>query len=292
MNNQELQYLNLLKDVMDNGFDRDDRTGVGTKALFGKTMEFDLTSFPLYTTRKIAFRIAFEENMFFLRGETDTKKLEEKKIFIWKGNTTREFLDGVGLNDLPEGDMGKGYSWQWRNFGGDLAVNNPLGAPTGGIDQVKNLLEGIKKAPHGRRHLISAWNPSQLAESALPPCHILHQYFVHDGKLSCAFVMRSNDLYHGNPYNIAGYAFLTYLFAEILDLKPGKLFYTGHDAHIYKSQFDVVREQLKREPNEFPHLRFKKKIRSLEEALDLEYNDVELVGYNHKGALKKVPMAV
>ena len=280
-------YLDLLRDVMENGFDKDDRTGVGSRAVWGRTLRWDLADgFPIITTRKVAFRIAFEETMFFLRGETDTKKLEEKRIYIWQGNTTREFLDSRGLAHLPEGDIGTGYSYQWRNFGGSVAAT--------GVDQVANLVEGIRKDPYGRRHIITAWNPLEVDGTPLPPCHILQQYQVTpDGRLNSSFVMRSNDIVYGLPYNIMGYAFLNMAFSKLLGYKPGELVYVGMDAHIYKNQFGIVEEQLKREPHPLPTLTITKEINALDDLFALQYNDVLLENYVADPDFKnKPPMAV
>lgn len=243
------------------------------------------------TSRKLAFRIPFEEMMFFMRGDTDTKKLEAKNIHIWHGNTTREFLDKRGLKDLPEGDMGKGYSWQLRRWGGQDASGGPENRVPG-VDQLKNLVDGIKADPNGRRHLFSYWNPGQVDQAALPPCHLLYNCQILDGKLNGLFYMRSSDLYHGLWANIAGYAYLTHWLAKLTGYAPGTLVYSAADAHIYASQFDAVAEQVSREPKQFPQFRFKKEFSTLEEGLALQYEDVEIVGYEHCGMIKKVEMAV
>lgn len=282
----ENQYLGIMHRILDEGHSKDDRTGVGCRSTWGTQMRFDLQEgFPLFTTRFIGFRIAFEETMFFLRGETDTKKLEEKKIGIWKGNTTREFLDNRGLQHLPEGDMGKGYGWQIRNFGGED------GKP--GFDQLKHLIENIKSKPNDRRHYMNYWNPQQvLNEAALPPCHLSYNCQVEDDKLNACFYMRSSDWYHGCPYNVAGYSLLTHLIAKLTGYKPGTLVMMAADTHLYTSQFEVAKEQLTRTPKPFPQFRFKKDFSTLEEALQLEFEDVEVVGYEHCGKLQKIDMAV
>lgn len=281
----ENQYLNLMRNILDYGFEKVDRTGIGTKGIFGAMMSFDLArGFPLFTTRQISFRIAFEEIMFFLRGETDTKILEEKKILIWKDNTTREFLDSRGLSHLPEGDMGKGYGFQLRRFG-ETATSQ-------GVDQLVYLINNIKSNPYDRRHMISYWNPQQLKDAALPPCHTTYYCQVEDNKLNGLFWMRSSDVYHGAPYNVAGYAFLTHLLAKLTGYIPGKLVYMSADAHLYKTQFEVVNEQLGKTPLPFPQINFNKEIKNLDEALSLSYQDINIEGYNHCGKLKKVDMAV
>lgn len=281
-------YLELLQDVLTNGFTKDDRTGIGSIAVWGRMMRWNLAEgFPIITTRKVSLRIAFEETMFFLRGERQTKYLEAKNINIWQGNTTREFLDKRGLTWLPEGDMGYGYSHQWRNFGGtdDGVV---------GVDQIAKLIEGIKKDPFGRRHIVSAWNPPQVDMTPLPPCHILHQYQVTpDGKLNSSFLLRSNDVPFGLPYNIMGYALLNILFAKLLGYEPGTLVYMGNDVHIYKNQVDMANEQLTREPYPLPQLKVNKDLKTLEDLLHLQYSDIELVGYQtHPDIDNKPKMAV
>lgn len=282
-------YLQLARDVLANGVDRPDRTGIGSRFISGATLDWDLQQgFPIVTTRKTAFRIAFEETMFFLRGETDTKLLEEKKINIWKGNTSREFLDDKGLTELPEGSIGTGYSHQWRNFNGTLGKQD-------GVDQIRIMLENMKQNPTDRRHVITAWNPSQLEGTPLPPCHLMHMYTIDptNMKLNSCFIMRSNDIPFGLPFNIMGYALLNNLFALYLGYRPGKLTYFGWDAHIYNNQFDMVEEQLKRTPRELPSLYIHKHINTFEDMLDLQFEDVELVCYDPYPDLKNKPgMAV
>lgn len=283
--------LDLMKDIIDNGVDKDDRTGIGSRAVFGRQLRWDLQDgFPIMTTRKVPFRIAFEETMFFLRGHTDTKLLEQKNINIWKGNTSREFLDSRGLHDLSEGDMGKGYGYQWRHW---ESVNPDHPDEVMETDQIRNLLDGIKKDPYGRRHVVSGWNPAQLNQMALPPCHMMHMYSVAAGKLHSSFIMRSNDVPFGLPFNIMGYALLNHIFAKHLGYEPGELVYMGWDVHIYQNQMDMVKEQLTREPRPLPKLEIKKELKTLEDIMSLEFTDVELVGYDpHPDITNKPKMAV
>ena len=288
-------YLDLLQDIMDNGFDKESRTGIDTRSVWGRCLRWDLSEgFPIITTRRVAFRIAFEETMFFLRGERQTTELEDKNINIWKGNTTREFLDARGLDWLDEGDMGYGYGHQWRNFGGYDAKDSPEDWHYTGFDQVTTMLDDMKKDPFSRRHLITAWNPQQLYGMALPPCHIIHHYRVApNGKLNSAFLMRSNDVPFGLPYNIMGYALLNHLFAAYLGYEPGDLVYMGTDAHIYHNQFDMVEEQLTRMPLALPRLNIHKEIDTLDSMFNLEYNDVSLEDYDPYPDIKNKPgMAV
>jgi thymidylate synthase len=286
-------YLDLMQDVYTNGIDKPDRTGVGSRSVFGRVLRWDLSKgFPIITSRKASLRIAFEETMFFLRGHTQTKLLEEKNINIWKGNTTREFLDNRGLNHLPEGDMGKGYGYQWRHW----EVPNPDHPDEMmEVDQVKNLLNGIKKDPYGRRHVVTGWNPGQLHEMALPPCHMMHLYSVegdftvNQGKLNNCFIMRSNDVPYGLPYNIMSYALINHIFSEHLGYEPGELVYFGWDVHIYQNQMEMVEEQLKREPKPLPTLKINKELNTIEDIMSLEWADIELIGYDAHPDIKNKP---
>lgn len=281
-------YLDLIRQVLDEGVDRPDRTGIGSRFVNGATLRWDLSKgFPALTTRRVPFRFAFEETMFFLRGETDTTLLEEKDINIWKGNTSREFLDKHNLHHLPVGSIGTGYSHQWRNFGGTVGELD-------GVDQVRNMLDDMRNNPTSRRHLISAWNPSQLEGTPLPPCHLMHMYTIADGKLNSSFIMRSNDIPFGLPFNIMSYALLNCVFAKYLGLEPGELVYFGWDAHIYQNQIEMCEEQIKRKPMDLPILKIHRSLDTFEDMLNLEYGtDVELLCYDPLPDLKnKPPMAV
>lgn len=278
-------YLQLISDILSNGIDRPDRTGIGSRSLWGGCLRFDLSSgFPIITTRKVAFRIAFEETMFFLRGDTDTKSLEQKSINIWKNNTTRQFLDNRGLYDLPEGNMGKGYGFQWRNFGGTSYAN--------GVDQLLELVNGLTNDPNGRRHIITAWNPQQLCDMALPPCHLYQQYQILDGKLNSSFVMRSTDVMYGLPYNIMSYAFINVAISKLLNIEPGELVFFGNDLHIYSNQLEIAREQISREPRSLPTLTISKQIDCLDDILSLQFSDIIIDGYDpYPDFTNKPPMA-
>lgn len=278
-------YKKLLQDVMANGVERPDRTGIGSKFITGAMIKHNLSDgFPAITIRKVPFRIAFEETMFFLRGQTDTKILEDKNINIWKGNTSREFLDSKNLDFLPEGSIGTGYSHQWRNFNGDLNDGK-------GVDQIVNLLEGLKKDPTSRRHVVSAWNPSQLDGTPLPPCHITQMYTVDpvNNLLHSSFVMRSNDLAYGLPFNLMGYSFLNHLFSKYLGLTPGTITYFGHDAHIYTNQYDLVNEIVKRDCKVLPSLKINKEITCIEDVFSVQYSDIELLNYKPHPDIKGKP---
>lgn len=311
MSKFEKQFLGVMEDILVHGHDRPDRTGIGSRAIWGCNIEIDLAEgFPMTTTRHTTARIAQEETWFFLRGEVDTKKLEAKKIKIWKGNTTREFLDSRGLNHLPEGHLGKGYGFQWRNFGGDYY--NDKGDPYGfvprdgtgidyshrghdrrGVDQVIQTLEGLKNDPNGRRHIISGWNPQQLHQMALPPCHLYQQYQILDGKLNSMFLMRSWDFLYGAPFNIMGYAMLNHAFAKYLNLEPGKLLAMGTDVHLYENQLAIAAEQVERDPFPLPKLTITKELNTIDDIFALEFKDFLIEGYEAHPDFKDKPgMAV
>ena len=285
-------YLDLLKDVMDNGQDRPDRTGIGSRFVNGRLLRWNLQDgFPMLTSRRVSLRIAFEETMFFLRGLSDTKLLEEKNINIWRGNTSREFLDSRGLTHLPEGDMGRGYGVQWRDWRSH--------GTNASVDQINLMLQGIRQDPHSRRHVVTGWNPGELDQMALPPCHMLQMYTVsgefstESGRLNNCFVMRSNDVPYGLPYNIMSYALLNHIFAQHLGLAPGELVYMGWDVHIYNNQFEMVSEQLKRTPGALPTLCITKDLSTIDDIMQLEWSDIQLKGYNPQPDIKNKPkMAV
>jgi thymidylate synthase len=284
MQHPEQQYLDLISKTITEGIERDDRTGVGTKSIWGASMRFDLQKgFPLFTTRFIAPRIAIEEMLFFMRGQTDTKLLEEKNIKIWAGNTSREFLDKRGLSHLPDGDMGKMYGYQMRNFGGtgDFA----------GSDQLKYVINNIKTNPNDRRHLISFYNPNQAHEGVLFPCHIMFFFQVVEGKLNGLLMQRSGDGILGIPTNVAGYAFFLCVIAKLTGLQPGDFVHQIADFHVYKNHIEGAKELVTKEPKPFPTINFKKEISTLEEALELSYSDIEILGYEHCGKMS-FPMAI
>lgn len=276
-------YLDLVANVISTGAKKLNRTGVVTRSLCGQSLRFDDIDqqFPLATTRNVPFRMIFEETMFFLRGETQTKILEEKGVGIWKGNTSREFLDQRKLFSLDEGDMGKGYGHQIRNFG------------SSGYDQLTSLISGLRNDPWDRRHVISHWCPFELKDAALPPCHIMHMYSVcSENYLDSSFVMRSSDIFHGLPFNIASYALINILISNCCKLIPRSLVYFGHDVHIYETHLDVAKQQVERTPRNLPQLELLKNLYkesvedTVEELLSLKFEDVKLKNYSPHTALK------
>ncbi len=262
------QYLDLMRHVLENGTDRADRTGTGTRSVFGYQMRFDLSDgFPLVTTKKIHLKSVVYELLWFLRGDTNVRWLQERGVSIWN-----EWAD-------ENGDLGPVYGSQWRSWP----------APDGGhIDQIANLVDQIKTKPDSRRHIVSAWNPAEVDNMALPPCHCLFQFYVADGKLSCQLYQRSADIFLGVPFNIASYALLTHMIAEVTGLGVGDFVHSFGDAHIYHNHFEQAQLQLSREPKPLPQLIIHTPRPSL---FDFEYEDFEFSGYDPH-PLIKAPVAV
>ena len=250
------QYLDLLNRVLDEGIDRGDRTGTGTRAVFGHQMRFDLDAgFPLLTTKKLHTRSIIHELLWFIRGDTNIRYLQENGVSIWD-----EWAD-------ENGDLGPVYGKQWRRW---------QGVDGREIDQLADLVESIKTTPESRRLMLSAWNPADLPNMALPPCHCLFQFFVADGRLSCQLYQRSADIFLGVPFNIASYALLTHMIAAVCDLRPGTFVHTLGDAHLYSNHFDQARLQLIRKPGPLPKL----VLRRVPEMIDgFTYDDFEITNY-------------
>lgn len=294
---EEANYLDLLCRVIQNGTKVEDRTGVGTRTIMGASLSFNLTGrngemvVPLLTTKKVYWKGIVEELLWFMRGSTDSKELEAKGVNIWKGNTSKEFLKDRGLDYYPEGEIGPGYGFQWRNWNGDHYqwLNN--GAWTG-IDQLKNLIDGLRDNPTSRRHIMTAWNPEQTHQMALPPCHILFQCQVANGVLNTCMYQRSCDLFLGVPFNIASYSLLTHILAKTVGLQTGTFTWFGGDVHLYENHIDAASEQIRRDPTGFPTIEFvnydfdPNKVPD-----DLEFDNIVLKDYNPMPAIK-APMAV
>jgi len=262
------QYLDLMRHVRDNGLRRTDRTGTGTISVFGYQMRFDLSEgFPVVTTKKLHLRSIIHELLWFLKGDTNIRYLKENGVSIWD-----EWAD-------ENGDLGPVYGSQWRSWP----------APNGQkIDQISNVIEQIRSNPDSRRLMVSAWNPAEVDNMALPPCHSLFQFYVSDGKLSCQLYQRSADILLGVPFNIASYALLTLMIAQVCDLEPGDFIHTFGDAHLYLNHLEQVDLQLSREPFPLPTMSLNPEIRSV---FDFTYDDITLNDYQSHPAIK-APIAV
>ncbi len=249
------QYLQLLDHVLTNGIEQKDRTGTGTKSVFGYQMRFDLENgFPLITTKKTHLKSIIYELLWFIKGETNVKYLQDNKVKIWN-----EWAD-------ENGNLGKIYGYQWRSW----TTQNS------NIDQLIKVIEDLKINPNSRRHIVSAWNVGDLDKMALPPCHILFQFYVANGKLSCQLYQRSADVFLGVPFNIASYALLTKMIAQVTGYQVGEFIHTLGDAHIYLNHVDQVKEQLGREPYKLPEIKINKEIKDIE---GFDYKDFELINY-------------
>jgi len=262
------QYLDLMRQVMEHGGERGDRTGTGTRSIFGYQMRFDLSQgFPLLTTKKLHVRSIIYELLWFLRGQTNVGWLQEHGVTIWD-----RWAD-------ENGDLGPVYGSQWRSWP----------APDGRhIDQISLVVAGIKNNPNSRRHIVSAWNPAEIGNMALPPCHCLFQFYVANGKLSCQLYQRSGDIFLGVPFNIASYALLTHMVAHVTGLTVGDFVHTFGDAHLYRNHFEQAEKQLLRTPKALPKLEILQRRSSLD---DFVYEDFSIVGYDPAPAIK-APISV
>ncbi|MBT2514459.1 thymidylate synthase [Arthrobacter sp. ISL-30] len=261
-------YEDLLRDVMANGTHKSDRTGTGTRSVFGRQLRFDLgAGFPLITTKRVHFKSVAVELLWFLRGESNVKWMQEQGVSIWD-----EWADA-------DGELGPVYGVQWRSWP----------TPNGGhIDQISELMQGLRSNPDSRRHIVSAWNVSEIKDMALPPCHAFFQFYVADRKLSCQLYQRSADMFLGVPFNIASYSLLTCMVAQQLGLEPGEFVWTGGDVHIYDNHVEQVTEQLTREPYDYPQLKIS---RTPDSIFDYTLDDFDVVGYRHHPTIK-APIAV
>lgn len=253
IHSEEEMYLKLMKRILHTGFEKNDRTRTGTLSTFGTRLQFSLKhgQLPLLTTKRTFWKGILHELIWFLNGKTNANLLKDKNIHIWDGNSSREFLDEHNFNYRDVGDLGPVYGFQWRHWG---AKYKDMYSDYGGIDQIKDLIYNIIKNPDSRRHILSAWNVSDLSEMCLPPCHMMCQFYVNDGELSCQMYQRSADMFLGVPFNIASYATLTYIIAHLTNLKPSTLYISFGDTHIYKNHIDAVKTQLTRNPHNFPTL--------------------------------------
>ena len=280
----EKAYLDSLRDIIIEGETRKTRNA-NTISKFGVKLDFDIKHhFPLLTTKKMFFRGIVHELLWFIKGDTNSKHLEEQNVNIWKANSTRKFLDDTQLTDYEEGDCGPIYGFQWRHF--NAPYNGHDACYKGqGIDQLQNCIDLIKNDPCSRRIFMSAWNPCQHKDMCLPPCHISYQFHVsNDDYLSCIVYQRSGDMFLGIPFNIASVALLVYIIANMTDKKPSNISIMIGDAHIYDSFIRPVLTQLDREPYEFPTVRIKNKHENIN---DYVYEDFEIIDYTHHPALRE-----
>ncbi|MBD3260346.1 MAG: thymidylate synthase [Candidatus Altiarchaeales archaeon] len=255
------QYLDLLSFVLENGTQKEDRTGTGTISHFGYQMRFDLgEGFPLVTTKKIHFKAVVHELLWFLAGDTNIKYLQDNGVRIWNEWSTED------------GHAGPIYGWQWRNFGADYN-----GQRLTGVDQIAQVIEQIRNNPDSRRHIVSAWNPQQIDQMSLPPCHTLFQFYVGSGKLNCQMYQRSADVFLGVPFNIASYALLTHMVAQVCDLDVGDFVHSFGDVHIYNNHLEQVKLQLTREPRPLPRIKLNPEVKDIDK---FKFEDVELEGYD------------
>lgn len=251
------QYHDLMRHILENGVDKSDRTGTGTRSVFGYQMRFDLSeAFPVVTTKKLHLRSIIHELLWFLQGDTNIKYLKENGVRIWD-----EWAD-------EDGNLGPVYGYQWRNW--------PDGSG-GTIDQIAKLVENIKRNPDSRRHIVSAWNVADVDHMALPPCHTMFQFYVAEGKLSCQLYQRSADVFLGVPFNIASYSLLVLMIAQVCDLKPGEFIHTFGDAHLYSNHFEQAELQLTRDFRPLPTMKLNPEVKDL---FGFKFEDFELVGYD------------
>lgn len=257
------QYLDLLERVLEEGNNKSDRTGTGTKSVFGHQMRFDLSKgFPVTTTKKLHLRSIIHELLWFLKGDTNVKYLQDNKVRIWN-----EWAD-------ENGDLGPIYGYQWRSW---------PSADGEHIDQISQIIDSIQNNPDSRRHIVNAWNVSEISKMALPPCHILFQFYVANGKLSCQLYQRSADIFLGVPFNIASYALLTMMIAQVTGLEAGDFVHTIGDAHIYNNHMDQVKLQLSRDTKELPTMKLNPEVKSI---FDFKIEDFELVNYEAHPTIK------
>lgn len=265
-------YLNLLEKVLEEGADRPDRTGKGTRSLFGLQNRYDMSKgFPAVTTKKLHFDSVKAELLWFISGSKDIADLHDRDCHIWDANVNADYWKDK--KDF-ETDAGRVYGVQWRDW------RSPEGES---VDQLRKAIEMIKENPYSRRILVSAWNPGELDKQVLPPCHSFFQFYVSEGKLSLQMYQRSCDMFLGVPFNIASYSLFLHMVAQVTNLEPGEFIHTMGDAHIYQNHFDQVRTQLKREPKELPELKLNEEIEDIDK---FSMEDIELVNYNHHPPIK------
>ena len=286
------QYIKALEHILDKGKQRGDRTGVGTRGVFGYQMRFDLRNgFPAVTTKKLAWKSVVSELLWFLEGSTDERRLAEihfgksrkeivDKKTIWTANANKQGVELGYTNNETQKELGPVYGKQWRSWGKDA----------GGEDQIKKIIFDLKNNPNSRRHIVSAWNVEKIDKMALPPCHTMFQFHIQDNELSCQLYQRSADMFLGVPFNVASYALLTHIISNILKLQPGDFIWTGGDCHIYNNHFEQVKEQVVRKPKTAPTLEMPN-FKNIESVIASKPKDFKLVNYEPMDSIK-APMAV
>ena len=291
-NIEEYQYLNILKEILENGHWEEGRNGK-TKSIFGASMRFSLKDgkIPILTTKKTAWKTCLKELLWFISGETDNKILKKQGVHIWDLNSTREFLDSRGLFEYPEDECGPIYPRQWRHYNAECDINGKRVTTSDGIDQLQQIIEALKdpKQRNSRRLIMTAWNPCQLDKMALPPCHVMCQFNVHDGnKLSCALYQRSSDKFLGEPINIASYSFLTHLLAKHCGLEAYEFIHFIGNCHIYENAIDACKLQVQRDPYPFPTISIKQVRDNIN---NYQVEDFEIHNYKSHDAIKVAMVA-
>lgn len=284
-NSDEKKYLDLIKKVLEEGEIRNTRNSV-TKSLFSEKLDFDISeSIPFITTKKLAWKTVIKELLWFLSGSTDNKKLLDQDVKIWLGNSTREYMDSVGFTEREVNDLGPVYGHQWRHFNAEYE-NQKSDYTNKGVDQIQQVIQLLKNDPMSRRIILTAWNPCQISQMNLPPCHMMCQFYVTSNKeLSCMMYQRSADIGLGLPFNIASYAVLTYILGKLTNLKPKKLSITIGDAHIYENHIEALKEQITREPYQFPKLEINSE-KEYTKVEDFNINDFKIINYECFDKLK------
>jgi len=289
-NTDEQQYLLLINKILESGELRQSRNSI-TKSIFGEKLEFNISeSIPFITTKKLAWKTVIKELLWFLSGSTDNQTLLDQNVNIWVGNASREYMDSIGFNNRQVNDLGPVYGHQWRHFNAEYKDNH-TDYSNQGVDQIKQVLHLLKNDPMSRRIILSAWNPCQINEMNLPPCHLLAQFYVNSSnELTCMMYQRSADVGLGLPFNIASYAVLTYILAKLSNLKPKKLIVTIGDAHIYENHIEILKEQITRQPFDFPILTINpnKKYINVE---DFTIDDFILENYHYHDIFKMTMIA-
>ena len=280
---EETRYLNALANILIEGERRETRSGI-TISKFGINMRFSLrnNTIPLLTTKKMFTRGILEELFWFLKGDVDSRHLEERRVNIWRGNTSREYLDSIGLKDYRVGECGPIYGYQWRHFNAEYKGPDASYEGTG-VDQLAEIIRQLRENPTSRRMIMSAWNPTQLKDMCLPPCHVMYQFYVNRGHLYCSMYQRSGDMFLGIPFNIASTSFLTIMIAHIVGLKPGGIFHTIGDAHIYGDHIEQVYTQLSRRPYTFPKCFITQKVERVE---DFSIEHFDIVDYKSHATIR------